>query len=187
MTDIDLSIFDTVATVPQVSQVPPSGSAKSNRGGGVAELYDMRNGNQFETTKTYRPKTLMEEYPIGAESTEHNNIFNAKKVAFKPSKFNPQDAIKFFDANDQWRSGNYNTGDHYDHTRLNTLDKYSNFYHSDQFVSYHVPLPLFVPSDQIYINSPRGLETQWRIFSSKTGVTRQKEQRALDEIGRAHV
>jgi hypothetical protein len=129
---------------------------------------------------SYKPKIIYEEFPIAAEGTDHTSIWkdSFEDRFFKKPNYlrNPDDAIKYRDTERQWARSDFNVGDHFDHTRLNTLDKYTRFYHGNQFVRYDHPLPLFVPSNKIYINSPRGVEEQWRLFAQKTGLTRAQHQ-----------
>ena len=147
-------------------------------------FYNMKKGDKF-TEPRYNPKIVFEKSPLKPQSTHPTNIWKDAEVKRPQNKFNPKDAIKFYDVEKQWATSNYNTNDHFDYTRLNTLDKYSKFYHGDQFVRYDVPLPLFVPSNKIHINSPRGVEEQWRLFSSHTGISRKQEEKQLERVARS--
>ena len=159
----------------------PIGKVETVQSSRDYSFYNMKRGDKF-TEPRYNPKIIFEKTPIKPEGTHPTNIY--KQIPITRLKFIPYDAIKYDDIGKRWTTGNYNAGDHFDHTRLNTLDKYSKFYHSDQFVRYDKPLPLFVPDNKIHLNSPRGLEEQWRLFSAATGVSRKAATKVIQQTAR---
>lgn len=108
----------------------------------------------------YKPKIFYEKNPIHGERHDNKIDWKPEKVA----KIQNEKEIKLEDIEKEWRTGIYNKKD-INNNPFPTVESLHKYYGEPNF---NMELPMFVPSDKIYLNTPKGIEEQWSIYMRKT-------------------
>ena len=88
----------------------------------------------------------------------------------KGSGLPPKEApIRFNNVDKMWRNGIYsNTDEPFKVNRLTNINEIRQFYSKGE-PALNLPLPPYDPTSTITLNTPEGIEKQWRIYLQKTG------------------
>jgi hypothetical protein len=131
---------------------------------------------RFSKRNYYEPKITFDREPIKAESFG--------QCIYEPKKRPRLDAtacerIVFNDIETMWKTGNYSAEDKYFHpTKIYNVSEMQKYYLPNHTVPYNVDIPVFMPTDKIYLNNSRAaIDKQWNIFTQKTGITRKEQQK----------
>jgi hypothetical protein len=108
----------------------------------------------------YKSKILYDKDPIHGERNDNTIDWKPEKVP----KIKSEKGIKLEDIEKEWHTGIYKNKD-INTNPFPTVQSLYKFYHEPDF---NMELPMFVPSDRIYLNTPKGIEEQWSIYLRKT-------------------
>jgi len=111
----------------------------------------------------YKTKVFYDKDALHAERNDDKINYTPKKVA----KIKSEKEIKLEDIEKDWRTGIYKDKD-INTNPFKTLKSLDRFYHEPDLLT---NLPMFVPSDKIYLNTPQGIHKQWEIYMTKTKQT----------------
>jgi len=116
-----------------------------------------------EPTKQYTPKIFYDKKPIRVNPNQKPGTIDYKTQKVKEIKSPNETYIKAENPHDIWKPrimNNYNTNPY------PTLESIHKYYGEPDL---NTQIPLFVPSDKIYLNTKSGIEEQWAIYLKKTG------------------
>lgn len=113
---------------------------------------------RFYPEKQYKPTLFQDKDPIRAETNNHTINWKPQKV----KQIKEKSTIKVEDIEQQWKSGVYNTKDHFNSHPFSTESGLKKYYHD---VNLTQELPLYVPSNKIFLNNDAGIAKQWKIYA----------------------
>ena len=126
----------------------------------------------LEREKIIKPKIFFSKGSIRADEagTEIKQGTTNMPNGNRPPK--KEQRISHSNINRLWKLGDYNNDDEpFKTDRLTNLAEIFKYYAGQDWVPLKIKLPPFDPSDKITLNTPGGVEKQWREYLQKTGNT----------------
>lgn len=110
------------------------------------------------------PKIFFEKTPI------RDNGKPGESIDYKPdtvAKIKNESEIHLEDIEAQWKTGIYGRKDRFKSNPFSTMEGVHNYYNEPNLTD---ELPLFVPSNKIFLNTKGGIHEQWKLYANKTGM-----------------
>jgi hypothetical protein len=120
-------------------------------------------------TDQYEPKIFYERNPIKAEQNDTKINYLPPKV----DKIRKEPSINLEYIEKEWQNGVKNSKDGYNSNPFSNMNTLRTVYGEPDL---NIPLPMYVPSDKIFLNTPSGIARQWRLFLKNQGLRKSKKQ-----------
>jgi hypothetical protein len=120
-------------------------------------------------TDQYEPKIFYEKNPIKAEQNDTKINYLAPKVG----KIRKEPSIDLEYIEKEWQNGVKNSKDGYNSNPFSNMRNLRSVYREPDL---NTPLPMYVPSDKIFLNTPNGIARQWRLFLKNQGLRKSKKK-----------